>query len=81
MNVLKKKPAQPRPLEKIYKDLSVYKPGRQTRKLHRELKYYGYGISFSARYPLWDGFAVALTIIGMAAIETLFIMTGISLSR
>lgn len=41
-----------RPIQEIYKDLANCKPGKEARKLHKELKQYGDGLLFLDRYPM-----------------------------
>lgn len=43
-----------RPLKEILKELDTAEPGPQARRLHRELKYYGFHLSFFDRYSFLE---------------------------
>ena len=42
-----------RAYKEICRDLQNAKPGKEARKLHKELKAYGDGMAFTDRYPLF----------------------------
>ena len=71
---MKKKMPQ-RPLEEIYRDLIKAVPGKEARKLHKELKQYGSGLFFIDRYPFLPYyFSLVVSVLAvMVAVLSMFI--------
>ena len=65
-------------LDKINEDLKTAIPGKNARKLHKELKEYGEGLRFCDRYPLLTacllGVALAMGIVTVMVIVMITVL-------